>query len=313
MSSPRSEADRLRAEMYAKAYTSFPFERIEVRGEDALSTWQKLKVERRGIPVVLGDDNSLVNLSTPFDQSIPFPRKSVAEIVDAASRIRVPGDLFARREAENASSKAYLEKLLAGPDSDLPTIITRDDGQGYIVSYGFISGPASSAPPPKPPVGNGQRLLSPDETRAFLAKQSPGPEIGEWPSEKPASTGLTIASDILSGKSAPKVHIALIPTDDWTLIPAYLRWGDWNDCPPPEMHVAALRSWRDRYGVELVGLSHDTLNLRATKHPATREEALALAREQYAYCTDIIDQGVGTYNALAAILISDDWWYFWWD
>ena len=311
MSSSSSEVDRRRAEMYAKAFASFPFERIEVRGEDALSTWRKLKAERRGTPVVLGDDDSVVNLTTAFDPLLP--QKSVAEIVDASSRVRIPDDLFARREAASAFSKAHLEKLLSGPDSELPTIISRDDGQGFIVSFGFISGPAAPAAPPRPPVGNGQRLLSPDETRAFLAEQTPGPEIGEWPSEQPLSTGLTIATDILTEKPAPKVDIALIPPDDWTHIPAYLRWGNWNDCPPPEMHVAALRSWRDRYGIELVGLSSDTMNLRATTRPATRPEALALAREQYAYCTDIIDQGVQTYSTLAASLSSDDWWYFWWD
>ena len=42
MSSSKIDVDRRRAEMYAKAFASFPFERIEVRGEDALSTWQKL-------------------------------------------------------------------------------------------------------------------------------------------------------------------------------------------------------------------------------------------------------------------------------
>jgi Domain of unknown function (DUF4253) len=47
--------------------------------------------------------------------------------------------------------------------------------------------------------------------------------------------------------------------------------------------------------------------------PKTREEALALARDQYVYCADNIDQGVRTYSALAAALMESDWWYFWWD
>jgi hypothetical protein len=34
---------------------------------------------------------------------------------------------------------------------------------------------------------------------------------------------------------------------------------------------------------------------------------------QYAYCNDIIDQGVGSYPALAAELMARDWWFFWWD
>jgi len=35
--------------------------------------------------------------------------------------------------------------------------------------------------------------------------------------------------------------------------------------------------------------------------------------EMYSYCPDIIDQGVGTLEALAADLMAGHWWYFWWD
>jgi hypothetical protein len=111
----------------------------------------------------------------------------------------------------------------------------------------------------------------------------------------------------------PLVHIALIPTDDPTAIPAFMQWGHWNACPPPAYHVAALRAWRDKYGAELIGLGSDVINLRVARRPATREEALDLARVQHVYCNDIIDQGVGTYRALAAGLMENDWWFFWWD
>ena len=42
-------------------------------------------------------------------------------------------------------------------------------------------------------------------------------------------------------------------------------------------------------------------------------EALDLAREQYAYCPDLVDQGTETLSALAASLLKDEWWHFWWD
>jgi hypothetical protein len=86
-----------------------------------------------------------------------------------------------------------------------------------------------------------------------------------------------------------------------------LRWGGWNDCPAAEYHLAAMRTWRDRYGAELIGMSSDTLNLRVATKPKTRQEALALARDQYVYCTDIIDQGLQTCSALAASLMANDW------
>ena len=92
-----------------------------------------------------------------------------------------------------------------------------------------------------------------------------------------------------------------------------MKWGGWNDCPSAEYHVAALKAWHDRYGAELVGLSGDVMNLHVTRRPGSREAALDLAREQYLYCADIVDQGVETLSALAATLMANSWWYFWWD
>jgi hypothetical protein len=137
--------------------------------------------------------------------------------------------------------------------------------------------------------------------------------LGDWPTETSYGWGLSVVYDFATRQPRPTVHIALIPTDDPTAIPAYMQWGNWNECPPPAYHVAALRAWRDRYGAELIGLGADTINLRVSRKPATREEALELARAQYVYCNDIIDQGVGSYRALAAGLMASDWWFFWWD
>jgi hypothetical protein len=53
--------------------------------------------------------------------------------------------------------------------------------------------------------------------------------------------------------------------------------------------------------------------IRVNRRPETRGAALDLAREQYLYCSDIVDQGVQTFSALAAVLMQSDWWYFWWD
>ena len=139
------------------------------------------------------------------------------------------------------------------------------------------------------------------------------PEQGEWPVETPASPGLSVSYDVLTGQAHPCVYIVLVPTDDPTTIPAHLRWGNFNGCPSPEYHVAALRHWRDRYGAELVGMDLGTLNVRVTRKPGTREEALDLARLQYDYCSDIVDQGVESISALAAMLMAHEWWYFWWD
>jgi hypothetical protein len=169
-------------------------------------------------------------------------------------------------------------------------------------------------------IRSAERLRHPeDRARQYLLQSDPdampfeseGAEVGEWPAAPSASTGLSVAFDVLSRRPLQRVHIALVPTDDWTTIPAHFLWGGWNECPAPEYHVAALRSWRDRFDAELVGLTFDVMNVRVGRRPDSRGDALTLAREQYLYCNDIVDQGVETLSALAAYLMADEWWYAW--
>ncbi|MBO4850121.1 MAG: DUF4253 domain-containing protein [Prevotella sp.] len=47
--------------------------------------------------------------------------------------------------------------------------------------------------------------------------------------------------------------------------------------------------------------------------PVSEAESLPLAEEHYAFCTDIIDQGVGTIHTLADVLRKSTVWFFWWD
>jgi Domain of unknown function (DUF4253) len=47
--------------------------------------------------------------------------------------------------------------------------------------------------------------------------------------------------------------------------------------------------------------------------PKTREEAMALAREQFFYCTDIVYQGTESLSLLGATVLNAKAWYFWWD
>lgn len=144
-----------------------------------------------------------------------------------------------------------------------------------------------------------------------------GPEdlrapLGAWPTGGDGGVGLSVALDPISGGIRDKVHILLLPAEHGWEVPAYLRWGNWNACPPAEYHVAALRDWHDRFGADLVEINGDTMNVRVRNPPKDRTQALALARDLYGYCPDIVDQGVGSISALAAGLMTP-WWYFWWD
>jgi hypothetical protein len=159
---------------------------------------------------------------------------------------------------------------------------------------------------------DGTRELTREETWAVMLQERKPPPLGEWPTEAESfSEWLSAAGDYRG--PLQKVYVAFIPTDDATTIPAHLRYGGWNACPHPEYHVAALRCWRDRYGAELIGLSSDRMDLRVARRPQSRAEALELASEHYMYCNDIVDQDLGTLSKLAACLMANDRWAFWWD
>lgn len=141
------------------------------------------------------------------------------------------------------------------------------------------------------------------------------PPTGDWPEDLAFEDdgGPSILMDPLTRASIDKAYILLIPAQHGYEVPAHLHFGGWNWCPPPENQVAVLRSWHERYGAELVSIGGDVLELRTATRPAFSGEALALAREQFDYCSDVLDQGYRDLATLAAALRETDWWYFWWD
>jgi hypothetical protein len=286
MTEPTSadENQRRQNDYRQETLRSFPFELIETSGDLALSRWEELKCSERIIPVVLGGNEHLEAVAEPFHPKYPRQR-TVAEILESADRLTHPQDLARKRRVEEREAGEFLKRY-AQEHSD-PTV---DPGRHL--------------------EGNRNREQE-DSILAIL--QGFKPDIGEWPQHVSPAPGLTLAYDLQTGQALEKVYLALIPSDEWATIPAHLLWGGWNACPHPEYHIAAFRSWRRRFDIELIGIGRDTLNLKVGRRPATRDAAIELAREQYIYCDDIVDQGVGSLEALAASLMEAGWWFFWWD
>jgi hypothetical protein len=136
--------------------------------------------------------------------------------------------------------------------------------------------------------------------------------VGEWPEAARPSNSFMLPFDIRTKRPRPTV-VAVVAVADHTEVPAALCWGAWNACPAPEEHVAVMRRWSDRYGAQLVGISSDVIEMRVKKPPSTRDAALVVAEEQFAYCSDIVLQGTQSVRALAATLLNGTAWYFWWD
>lgn len=97
-------------------------------------------------------------------------------------------------------------------------------------------------------------------------------------------------------------------------VPALLNWlGACNYDITGAQHQAVLRHFKKRYGAELVTLEGDVLELLITRRPRTPQAVAIAALEQYAYCGDVVDQGVGSVEALVETQLLRGSWYFWWD
>lgn len=268
--------------------SAFAFPVIRVPGADVRAAWERLRAEGKGWPVILGGAESLADVA----ESISYETRSPADILAAAASLRFPADLKARREKENAEA---LESLRKRPP---------DEVAYRVIDTGAIEAGADPETAGRP-VTNAEMLKE-------MEQEDVGPDLGEWPSAIEPYDGLRGLDKNQDG-SPRDLFIALLPTTVSAEAMAYLRFGGWNACPPAEHQVAVLRSLHERYGAELVLCTNDVVELRVQRRPATREEALALARDLYLYCNDAIDQGHGTVSAFAADLMASDWWYFWWD
>jgi len=226
-------------------------------------------------------------------------------------------------EVEGAKALARWEELRAAGQG-YPVIVGDADALSFFgEQIGFEDREAPAAILAKAAALQWPQAIADERRRereAYAAQYASGAieedyeaEVGDWPTEIAADPELTTNMEILTGKPYATCYIVILPARHGWEVPAYANWGNWNANPAPALHVAALKSWHDRYGAELVGMSGDVLNLRVARKPASREEALALAGEQYAYCADIVDQGVDTISALAASLMNSRWWFFWWD
>ena len=270
-----------------QAAKSFPFPLTIVPGQDALATFERLKAVGRGAPVVLGGDESFVRMAEDLTMTTAQPETLHAP----TPRTPTPQEIL-----EKAATYLTLDEALNSSSAETRRMMRH-----------AIEENLKSVPPEK-------RAQFAALSATLDEKEEVAPELGEWPRiAEPPSAPLVSAYDVLTGRWLERVYIATLPTSDASEAPAWLRWGGWNGCPAPEVHVQALREWREAYGAELVAISGDVLELRVARRPRTKDQALTLARLVYRYCPDSVDQGTLTLAPLAAGFMRDSWWGFWWD
>lgn len=137
------------------------------------------------------------------------------------------------------------------------------------------------------------------------------PRHGGWPAKTMPTTDLGTIREV-SGAIPTHVVIGLLPCAEYTAAAAYLRFGGWDDCPLPQVHVALARVWARSHGAVLVASMSSTLEFRVQRPITTREHAMEMAMTHYLYNFETVNQP-GTIELAASSLLSSSVWQFWWD
>ena len=116
------------------------------------------------------------------------------------------------------------------------------------------------------------------------------------------------------GVASPTTLLMLVRASAGHEVPALLRWdGACNHGIAGHEHMAVLRHFHEEYGAELVGMTGDVIELAVERAPSSPGGAALAAMEMFAYCPDIVLQGIGSVEALAERVAPTGDWFLWWD
>lgn len=106
-----------------------------------------------------------------------------------------------------------------------------------------------------------------------------------------------------------ELYLVEIPVKEPWQVFAYIPFGDWNDCPKVEEHMAIAKYWYEKYGACVAYISNDVVEY-CLSSPVTGD-TMPIAEEHLGYCADVL-QG-NNLTSLASQLKNSSIWYFWWD
>ncbi|MEE1751890.1 DUF4253 domain-containing protein [Streptomyces sp. SP18CS02] len=148
------------------------------------------------------------------------------------------------------------------------------------------------------------------------------PFTPEWPGLAPAgardadpdAAAARVAAELLDTDQLPGARAGLVPARRGADIPAALGWTGACNHTDTGLLSAVLRSWEDRFGIRLLALHFDRMDLSVAAPPRTMPDALAVAAEHHAFCPDNVWQGFDTIRDYAAeAVLGKEHWSFWWD
>lgn len=255
----------------------------------------------------------------PFGTA-PYPHVAVAggDVAAALAELRAtrPGETpIVWGDAENA---ALLFELFRDPRNIAPIAVLQRSRSGAGVDLLDAWRAEVRAETAARPRGGGMDLggAARDDADAD-AFHEPCDAAGllalPWPADVEANDTLTGFVDLVAGAPKAEVLVGLLPTRTSHEAAAWLKFGGFNACPPPAVHVALARDWHERYGTRPVVMTNDVLEFEVARPISSREAAVEMALVHQRYCRDIVDQGIGSVLRLAAFLHGARYWYFWWD
>jgi len=122
----------------------------------------------------------------------------------------------------------------------------------------------------------------------------------------------TLADEVALGLRGAR--LGLVAARRGADVPAVIGWqGAVNHNTWIAPLSAVLRGWEDRFGIRVIGLGFNTLDVSVAAPPRTYEHALHVAAEHWAFCPDTVTQGPGDLEGYAAQILGATTWSFWWD
>lgn len=110
-----------------------------------------------------------------------------------------------------------------------------------------------------------------------------------------------------------KLILLKIPKDKPWEAAGIIPIGAVNYNITPEDQIAVFKYWYEKYKALPAVVVYDIWELYLEESILDKEEIRKIAREQFAFCPDIIYQGYDEIEKLGNALFNSKVWYFWWD
>ena len=136
-----------------------------------------------------------------------------------------------------------------------------------------------------------------------------------FPGLAPATTE-RVSIDVLEAqvRELRDRRVALVPAERHGDVPSRIGWGGAvNPGFSAQGLTTVLWSWEVRFGALLVQIGDQTMDVFVSRPVVQPDHAWRVACEHFAFCPDIVTQGIGSIDGHALDVLGSTRWSFWWD